>query len=136
MGEFGPSSISQLNLIELFIFGLSALDLKFLPRNVEKLTMIRNALRGTIDLTQLPQWMRTVCLNTNEFSADSMDGRFPETMRTLALDWNKFTGSIDLRNLPAVIQNRHRSNNESMSVQYSSKRSRGNSAALIYLSTS
>ena len=65
--------------------------------------MNSNLFEGSVDLSHLPQFLKTLNLSRNKLSG-TLDLRgLPRRIETVNLSSNQFTGSLDLGNLPSYL---------------------------------
>ena len=77
-----------------------SLDLTRLPDGMEALSLHGNQLTEEIDLTRLPEGMLSLFLNENQLTGEVDLTQLPSRMECLAINTNQLTGEIDLTQLP------------------------------------
>ena len=68
------------------------------------LFICHNKITGEIDLTQLPEGMKSLSLSKNQLTGAIDLTQLPDVMEYLSLENNTFTGSLLIRNLPQWIK--------------------------------
>ena len=92
-----------------------SLDLCYVPQKVKVLDISpedKCELTGSVNLTQLPEGMQSICLNNNELSGEIDLAHLPDGMDGISLEDNQLTGEIDLTHLPDGMRELHLGGNE------------------------
>ena len=71
-----------------------------LPAELEVLSLVANAIRGTVGFRLLPRTMTGLSLRNNLFSGETPLKDFPESMLNVNIAHNQFVGSLHLEHLP------------------------------------
>ena len=71
-----------------------------LPAELEVLSLVANAIRGTVSFGLLPRTMTGLYLRNNLFSGETPLKDFPESMVSVNIAHNQFVGSLHLSHLP------------------------------------
>ena len=96
-----PPAIRWLNIFENELKG--SLNLTALPESMEVLDCKNNAFSGEIDLRNLPAEIAYLGLAINQLSGSLNLEQLPQSIRELYLHSNRFSGTVCLRHLPSSL---------------------------------